>query len=74
MFKIALSTNALGFGSEYLSSISFSKLPALTPIRIEQLLFYAALITSFTFSSDPILPGLIRKHAAPFSAASKARL
>ena len=43
---MALSTNASGHGSLNFSKISFSKDPALTPIRIEQSLSLAALITS----------------------------
>ena len=31
---------------------------------------FAAFITSLTFSSEPILPGLVLKHAAPALAAS----
>ena len=57
-------------GSEYFSKICFSRLPALTPTLIEQLLSFAAFITSFILSILPILPGLILIHDAPFSAAS----
>ena len=42
----ALSTSASGQGSLYFSKISFSRDPALTPILIEQSLFFAALNTS----------------------------
>ena len=34
----------------------------------------AALTTSLTRSAEPMLPGLMRRHAAPASAASSARL
>ena len=70
----ALSTIASGQGLPYLSKIFFSNDPALTPIRIEQPLFLAALTTSFTRSIFPIFPGLILKQAAPASAASIALL
>ena len=46
MFLIALSTKASGQGSLYFFKISFSRDPALTPILIEQLLFFAAEITA----------------------------
>ena len=65
---------ASGQGSLYFSKISFSKDPAFTPTLIEQLLFFAALITSLIFFLSPIFPGFILKHDAPFSAASKALL
>ena len=74
IFLCALSTKASGHGSLYFSKISFSSEPAFTPILIEQPLFFAALNTSCTFDLSPILPGLILKHFAPFSAASIARL
>ena len=70
MLSRALSIKASGLGSEYLSNNFLSKLPAFTPILIEQLLFFAALITSLTFSFEPILPGLILKQLASFSAVS----
>ena len=74
IFNFALSTRASGFGSEYLSSTCFSRLPAFTPTLIEQLLFFAALITSLTLFNVPILPGFILIQAAPLSAASIALL
>jgi len=74
IFSKALSIKASGLGSEYFSNILLSKLPAFTPILIEQLLSFADLITSLTFSSEPILPGLILKQLAPFLAASIALL
>ena len=46
IFLSALSTNASGQGSLNFSRISFSKDPALTPILIEQSLFFAAFKTS----------------------------
>ena len=73
LFK-ALSTNASGHGSLYFSSKAFSKDPALTPILIEQLLSFAALRISLTFSFEPIFPGLILKQCAPEVAASIALL
>ena len=73
MWSSPLSTIASGQGSPYFSSRCFSRLPALTPIRIEQPWSRAALITSRTRSAEPMLPGLIRRHAAPASAASIAR-
>ena len=69
----ALSTIASGQGSPYFSSRCCSKLPALTPMRMEQPWSRAALMTSFTRAELPILPGLMRKHAAPLSGASMAR-
>ena len=74
IFLSALSTNASGQGSLYFSNKSFSKDPALTPILIEQLLFFAAEITYFIFVLFPIFPGFILRHAAPLSAASIALL
>ena len=74
MFLCALSTKASGHGSLYFSKMSFSREPALTPILIEQSLFLAALSTSCIFNLSPMLPGLILKHFAPFSAASIALL
>ena len=70
IFNFALSTNASGFGSEYLSKTCFSRLPEFTPTRIEQLLSFAALITSLILSVLPIFPGFILMHAAPFFADS----
>ena len=70
----ALSTSASGFGSPYFSSRCRSSEPAFTPIRIEQPWSRAALTTSFTRSWLPMLPGLMRRQAAPLSAASIARL
>ena len=74
IFCCALSTNASGQGSLYFSNKSLSKEPAFTPILIEQLLSFAAFITSKTLCLDPIFPGLILKQLAPFSAASIALL
>ena len=48
--------------------------PALTPMRIEQLLSLAAFKISLTFSLEPIFPGLILKQSAPEFAASIALL
>ena len=70
IFNLALSTKASGLGSENFSKICFSKLPALTPTLIEQLLSFAALITSFILSIFPMLPGLILIQEAPLFAAS----
>ena len=69
IFNLALSTKASGLGSENFSKICFSKLPALTPILIEQLLSFAALITSFILGILPMLPGLILIQEAPLFAA-----
>ena len=74
IFLNALSTRASGQGSLYFSNKSFSNDPALTPILIEQLLFFAAEITSLIFFLSPIFPGLILRQAAPLSAASIALL
>ena len=74
IFLRALSTNASGQGSLYFSKISFSKDPALTPTRIEQLWSIAAFTTSLILSLLPIFPGLILKQPAPLSAASMALL
>ena len=65
----ALSTNASGQGSLYFSNSFLSREPALTPIRIEQSLSLAALITSKTLCCVPIFPGFILKQSAPCSAA-----
>ena len=69
----ALSTMASGQGSPYFSSRWLSRLPALTPIRIEQPWSRAAWITSRTLSGLPMLPGLILRQAAPAFAASMPR-
>ena len=74
IFLSALSTSASGQGSLYFSNISLSRDPAFTPILIEQLLLFAALITSLILFLSPIFPGFILKHFAPFSAASIALL
>ena len=74
IFLKALSTRASGQGSLYFSRMSFSSEPALTPILIEQLLFFAAEITSAILFVSPIFPGFIRRQSAPFSAASIALL
>ena len=71
---IALSTNASGHGSLYFSSNDFSKEPALTPTLMEQLLSFAALRISWTFSLEPMFPGFILKQFAPDFAASIALL
>ena len=73
MWSRALSTIASGQGSPYFSSRCFSRQPALTPMRIEQPWSRAAAITSRTRSAEPMLPGLMRRQAAPASAASMAR-
>ena len=44
---------------------AFPRLPAFTPIRMEQPLSRAAAITSATRLASPMLPGLMRRHAAP---------
>ena len=74
MFSLALSNKASEVGLLYLSKMCFSKLPAFTPTLIGILFCLAASITSLTLSLDPILPGLILKQCAPFSAASSALL
>ena len=53
---------------------SFSRDPALTPIRIGIPLSFAAATTSLIRSSLPIFPGLIRKQSAPYPATFKAIL
>ncbi|MNY15382.1 hypothetical protein D3C86_1485920 [compost metagenome] len=70
----ALSTIASGQGSPYFSSSSFSSEPALTPMRMEQPWSRAAWTTSLTRSMEPMLPGLMRRQAAPAWAASTPRL
>ncbi len=74
IWRIPDSTIASGQGSPYFSRRSLSRDPALTPMRIEQPWSLAAFTTSRTRSADPMLPGLIRRHAAPACAASIARL
>ena len=64
----------IGHAYIYGGSSPLSKLPAFTPILIAQLFSFAALTTSLTLSTLPILPGLILRHAAPASADSKALL
>ena len=70
----ALSINASGHGDLYFSKSFFSNDPAFTPILIEQLLFFAAWITDFILSFDPMFPGFNLKQSAPDSAASIALL
>ena len=74
MFLKALSTNASGQGSLNFSKISFSKEPAFTPTRIEQLLSRAAFTTSLILSILPMFPGFILRQLAPLFAASIALL
>jgi hypothetical protein len=74
MWLSADSTIASGQGSPYFSKSSRSSEPALTPIRIEQPWSLAARTTSATRSFEPMLPGLMRRQAAPFWAASMPRL
>ena len=54
MFLNALSTRASGQGSLYFSNMSFSKDPALTPIRIAQSLFFCGrnYLSDFFYVSD----------------------
>ena len=73
MWSSALSTSASGHGSPYFSSRSRSSDPPLTPMRMAQPLALAASTTSFTRLAWPMLPGLMRRQAAPASAASSAR-
>ncbi len=67
------STIASGQGSPYFSSRCDSSEPALTPMRIEQPWSRAAWTTSRTRSLEPMLPGLMRRQAAPALAASMPR-
>ena len=71
---MADSSIASPVGSVYLRWISFSKEPALTPMRIGILWCLAQATTSRTLASLPILPGLIRKQSAPASATASAIL
>ncbi len=70
----ALSTSASGFGSPYFSSRCRSRLPALTPIRMEQPWSRGGLDHLPHALGLPMLPGLMRRQAAPLWAASMARL
>ena len=58
MWSSPLSTIASGQGSPYFSSRWRSRLPAFTPIRMEQPWSRAALMTSLTRFSSPMLPGV----------------
>ena len=73
-WRRALSTMASGQGSPNCSKRSRSSEPPLTPMRMEQPWSRAAWMTSRTRSGEPILPGLIRRQAAPALAASMPRL
>ena len=64
----------LGAGLAVLLQQVGSSEPALTPIRIEQPWSRAASITSRTRWGEPMLPGLMRRQAAPALAASMPRL
>ena len=66
------STRASEFGSPYFICNFRSKEPAFIPTLIGVSVSFAAEITSFIFSSLPILPGLIRMQSAPLLIASKA--
>jgi hypothetical protein len=61
---------ASGVGNPYFSIKSFSRLPALTPIRIGRPAPATLSKTSFTFFFPPILPGFILILSAPASTAS----
>ena len=74
IWRIADSSIASPVGSPYFFWMSFSSDPAFTPIRILMPWCLAAAITSRTFCSLPILPGLIRKQSAPASATASAIL
>jgi hypothetical protein len=63
----------LGAGLGVFLQQVLSRLPALTPMRMEQPWSLAARTTSRTRSAEPMLPGLMRRQAAPASAASMAR-
>ena len=54
------------------SSSSFSRLPPLTPMRMGMPFSPAFSTTAFTRSWPPMLPGLMRRQAAPPSAAIRA--
>src|SRR5829696_10240078 len=66
------STSASGVALPYLSRIRLSRLPALTPIRIEVPRDLAAAAISLTWSSNlRMLPGFTRTAAQPASMAAK---
>jgi len=65
MCRSAESTSASALGSPYFSWMSASSEPALTPMRIGTLWCLAAAMTSLTFFSPPMLPGLMRRQSAP---------
>ena len=60
--------------SSFNFKVSSSKEPELTPILIATCFSFALLITFLTFSSPPILPGLILILSIPLSIARSANL
>src|SRR3954451_1087449 len=70
--QTADSTSASGVALPYFSRIRLSRLPALTPIRIDVPRSFAARAISLTWSSNlRMLPGLTRTAAHPASIAAK---
>ena len=70
--QTADSTSASGVALPYFSRIRLSRLPALTPIRIDVPRSFAARAISLTWSSNcRMLPGLTRTAAQPASIAAK---
>src|SRR3954468_1453193 len=70
--QTADSTSASGVALPYFSMIRLSRLPALTPMRMETPASLAARAISLTWSSNwRMLPGLTRTAAQPASMAAK---
>lgn len=73
-WPMALSTNASAVTPPYLARRSFSRDPPLTPMRMGMDFWRQMSATAFTFSSPPMLPGLMRMASMPRSAHAKAYL
>ena len=70
----ALSTRASAVTPPYFARSSFSREPPLTPTRMGMPRRRQASATARTFSSPPMLPGLMRMASAPRSAHARASL
>jgi hypothetical protein len=72
MWRSALSTIPSAVGQPCLSTMSSSRDPALTPMRMGTARSRAAFTTSRTRSAEPMFPGLSRMQCIPASRARSA--
>ena len=73
-WPMALSTKASAVTPPYLARSSFSSEPPLTPMRMGMPFWRQMSATALTFSSPPMLPGLMRMASMPRWATSRAYL